>query len=126
MGTKPENLTRHGWEVIAGEVISRTPTSYQEFIQQSRGEFSVPKHGYVATHGGWFSDRSVCYLASGRPVLVQDTGLDWLLTGRGLLTFQTLNQALRGVENINRDYPAHQRAARALAQEYFAAERVLP
>src|SRR5437867_1881166 len=62
MGAKPELLTGRGWEVALGEVVSRTPASYREFIGQSRAEFSVPKNGYVQMRGGWFSDRSVCYL----------------------------------------------------------------
>ena len=79
MGIKPELLRSHGWETVPGEIISKTPGSYRDFIQRSRAEFSVPKNGYVAMRGGWFSDRSVCYLASGRPVVIEDTGLaDWL------------------------------------------------
>ncbi|HEY5346267.1 MAG TPA: glycosyltransferase family 1 protein [Verrucomicrobiae bacterium] len=127
MGTKPEELTRHGWEVAPGEIISKTPASYREFIQQSRGEFGVPKHGYVETHSGWFSDRSVCYLASGRPVMIEDTGLaDWLPIGEGLLTFHDLESARAAVEKINSDYERHRRAARALAEKHFATSRVLP
>jgi hypothetical protein len=127
MGLKPEILTTHGWDVVPGEVISRTPASYREFIQQSRGEFSVPKHGYVAMRGGWFSDRSVCYLASGRPVLIEDTGLrDWLPVGEGVVTFADLAEAAAGVERINRDYEQHRRAARQLAEDVFSTERVLP
>ena len=126
LGLKPEELTRRGW-TVAGEQISKTPFSYREFIQSSRAEFSVPKHGYVATKGGWFSDRSVCYLASGRPVLIEDTGLgDWLPTGEGLLTCHDLPSALAGVARINADYELHRRAARELAEKFFAAERVLP
>jgi hypothetical protein len=127
MGTKPENLTRHGWEVARGEVVSRTPAAYREFIQQSRAEFAVPKHGYVAMRGGWFSDRSVCYLASGRPVAVEDAGLgDWLPVGEGLLTFQDLESARAAIAAINADYEGHRRAARALAENCFATDRVLP
>jgi hypothetical protein len=127
LGTKPENLTSHGWEVAAGEVVSKTVSSYREFIQGSRAEFSVPKNGYVAMRGGWFSDRSVCYLASGRPVLIADTGLgDCLPVGDGLVTFTDLPAALAGVEKINADYQHHRQAARKLAETYFAAERVLP
>lgn len=126
LGTKPENLTRHGWEVAPGEIISKTPASYRQFIQQSRGEFSVPKHGYVEMRGGWFSDRSVCYLASGRPVLIEDTGLgDWLPAGEGLVTFHDLATATAGLEKINADYERHRRAARRLAEDHFAAEKVL-
>lgn len=127
MGIKPEELTQHGWEVALGEVISRTPESYREFIQQSRAELSVPKNGYVAMRGGWFSDRSVCYLASGRPVLIADTGVsDWLPTGEGLLTFNDPESALRGVAAINADYERHRQAARRLAEEHFATDKVLP
>lgn len=127
MGIKPEELQRHGWEVALGEVVSRTPESYREFIQNSRAEFSVPKQGYVAQRGGWFSDRSVCYLASGRPVVMADTGLaDWLPVGEGLLTFNDPEGALRCVETVNADYARHRRAARRLAEEHFAADKVLP
>ncbi|HEU0009960.1 MAG TPA: glycosyltransferase family 1 protein [Verrucomicrobiae bacterium] len=127
MGAKPELLTGHGWEVALGEVVSRTPETYRQFIAQSRAEFSVPKNGYVMMRGGWFSDRSVCYLASGRPVLIEDTGLhDWLPVGEGLLTFQNPDEALAGVDAINANYERHRRAARRIAEEQFATEKVLP
>jgi len=126
MGTKPETLTQHGWEVEPGEIISKTPQSYRRFIQTSRAEFSVPKNGYVQMRGGWFSDRSVCYLASGRPVLIEDTGLpDWLSVGEGLLTFHHPAEAAAGIDRINRDYEHHRRAARQLAEQYFDATKVL-
>lgn len=127
MGIKPDLLTRHGWEVAPGEAVSRTPETYRRFIQNSRAEFSVPKNGYVAMRGGWFSDRSVCYLASGRPVVIEDTGLaDWLPVGEGLLTFNNPESALRGVAAINADYERHRQAARRLAEEHFATDKVLP
>jgi hypothetical protein len=127
MGMKPEVLEDHGWEVVAGEVFSRTPGLYWRFIQTSRAEFSVPKHGYVAMRGGWFSDRSVCYLASGRPVLIEDTGLqDWLPCGEGLLTFSDLESALAGIDRINSDYERHRQAARTLAETTFNSAVVLP
>jgi len=127
MGVEPEVLTPYGWEVVPSWVISRTPRLYRDFIQDSRAEFGVPKHGYAATRSGWFSDRSVCYLASGRPVLVGDTGIgECLTTGRGLLTFSDPAQALAGIDEINSDYSGHRRAARALAEESFAADKVLP
>jgi hypothetical protein len=126
-GSSPENFTEYGWEVVPGWVASKTTDLYQNFIQESRAEFSVAKHGYVAMYGGWFSDRSVCYLASGRPVLVEDTGLiDWLPIGEGVLTFSNLQEAVSGIESINTDYDQHRRAARQIAEEYFATERVLP
>jgi hypothetical protein len=101
MGIEPSLLERHGWEVAPGELISRTPASYRTFIRDSRAEFSVPKNGYVKMRGGWFSDRSVCYLASGRPVLIEDTGLsDWLPVGEGVVTFGNLNEAAAGVNRF--------------------------
>jgi hypothetical protein len=127
MGIKPEELTNYGWEVAAGEIISRTPACYRDFIRESRGEFSVPKNGYVAMRGGWFSDRSVCYLASGRPVMIEDTGLkDWLPLGRGLLTFNDPDSALDCVNQVNAEYDRHAQAARSIAEEHFATDKVLP
>ena len=82
----------------------------------SRGEFSVAKNVYVATRSGWFSCRSVCYLAAGRPVVVQDTGFSELIpTGLGLLAFSTPEEAVSGIATVEADYPAHQAAARELA-----------
>jgi hypothetical protein len=127
MGIKPEELNRHGWEVAMGEIVSRTPQLYREFIQQSRGEFSVPKNGYVAMRGGWFSDRSVCYLASGRPVVMEDTGLfDWLPVGEGVLTFNNPDGALQCIEAVNANYEKHRHAARHLAAEHFTTDKVMP
>ena len=127
MGIEPALLRSRGWEVAPGEIISRTPASYREFIRNSRAEFSVPKNGYVKMRGGWFSDRSVCYLASGRPVLIEDTGLsDWLPVGGGVVTFHDLPEAVAGVDQLNADYEGHRRAARQLAEDMFATDRVLP
>ncbi len=93
-GAPPEVLTQHGWEVVPGWEASRSVSSYRTFIQDSRAEFSVAKHGYVLTRSGWFSDRSICYLASGRPILVQDTGVsDWLGTQEGVVTFRDLSRS---------------------------------
>jgi len=126
MGIEPKRLESHGWEVVPGEVISKTAFSYRDFIRGSRAEFSVPKNGYVKTRGGWFSDRSVCYLASGRPVLIADTGLgDWLPVGNGIVTFRDVTEAAAGVERINAEYAGQRRAARQLAEELFATDRVL-
>jgi hypothetical protein len=126
-GAPPEDLQRRGWEVVPGWGVSRTPWSYRTFIQESRAEFGVAKHGYVRMRGGWFSDRSVCYLASGRPVLVEDTGLgDWLGAGEGVVAFHDLEGAVEGIDRINADYEHQRRAARRLAEEFFDATRVLP
>jgi hypothetical protein len=125
-GGRPQELVNYGWNVTAGWIASRTPRTYQDFIRSSRAEFGVAKHGYVQSRGGWFGDRSICYLASGKPVLVQDTGqADWLPTGEGLLTFRDRSEALNGIDKINADYDRHCRGARALAEEYFASDAVL-
>ena len=121
-----EPLSRFGWETVVGWKETLTPKDYQRFIQDSRAEFSVAKHGYVSSRSGWFSDRSVCYLASGRPVLVQDTGLsDCLPVGSGILTFEDTASALRAIDELNRDYESHRSAARAIAEEHFDATAVL-
>lgn len=125
-GGSAERLSRHGWDVVPGWRTTRSTGLYRDYVQQSRAEFGVAKHGYVASRGGWFSDRSVCYLASGKPVLIQDTGLrDWLPIGQGVSVFRDLQEARRGVERINEDYAAHCRAARTLAKDYFSTDRVL-
>ena len=127
MGIEPELLKNRGWEVAPGEIISKTPASYRDFIRNSRAEFSVPKNGYVKMRGGWFSDRSVCYLASGRPVLIEDTGLtEWLAVGEGVVPFTNPGEAVAGIERINADYERHRLAARRLAEDVFATDKVLP
>jgi len=125
-GGSPELLTNHGWKVDDARTVTRTPKDYQQYIQSSRAEFSIAKEGYVVSRGGWFSDRSACYLASGRPVVVQDTGFSqWLTTGAGVIAFETLEEALAGIEEINSRYDFHCKAAREIASEYFDARRVL-
>jgi hypothetical protein len=95
-------------------------------VQQSRGEFSVAKAGYVKSRSGWFSDRTACYLASGRPALIQNTDIGSALpVGKGLLTFRTMEEAAAGFDAINADYEAHCVAARKLAEEKLAAPIVL-
>ncbi|MDQ3706230.1 MAG: glycosyltransferase [Chloroflexota bacterium] len=126
LGADLESLAEHGWDAVSGEVESLTPQRYQRFIQSSRAEFGVAKHLYVEMRTRWFSDRSVCYLASGRPVLVQSTGIEDLLpTGEGIVTFRSLEEAAAGVDRINSDYERHRRAARQIAETCFAAEHVL-
>ncbi len=115
-----------GWHVTDAAEISGDPKTYREYIQNSRGEFSVAKNVYVATQCGWFSCRSVCYLAAGLPVVVQDTGFtEFLPSGEGLIAFATIEDAARGIETVERDYARHQRAARELARTYFASDVVL-
>ena len=122
-----ELLLKRGWELVNPHRVTRTPSSYQNYIKQSRAEFSCPKPIHKELKTGWFSDRSACYLASGRPVLAEDTGFSqYLPTGRGLVCFNNLEEAVAGVAEIDRDYPQHMRAARELAQEYLNSEKRLP
>lgn len=119
-------LRSKGWAVRDPLQVTRDPWTYQRYIQQSKAEFSVAKHGYVISHSGWFSERSAAYLASGRPVLTQETGFsDWLQVGAGVIPFSTPEEALAGIEEINSRYEFHCRAARAIAEEYFDARKVL-
>ena len=122
-----ELLRQNGWGTVDAMKVSRTPADYRDFIHRSRAEFGVAKHTYVTNNTGWFSDRTECYLASGRPALVQDTG--WsahLPAGDGLLAFSTIDEAVAGIERINGDYDRHARRAREIAREHFDAARVLP
>src|SRR5207249_11203195 len=123
----PQTLLReHGWGPVDAMSVSRTPWDYRDFIQRSKAEFGVAKHTYVTTQSGWFSDRTECYLAAGRPALVQDTG--WtahLPSGEGLLAFSTQDDAVAGIEEINARYEGHARRAREIAREYFEAGAVL-
>jgi hypothetical protein len=119
-------LTRAGWRVVdAGKVCSDLD-SYRGYIQTSKGELGVAKHGYVIGKPGWFSCRSACYLAAGRPVIAQDTGFGAALpVGDGLLSFETLDDAAAAVAELEHNYEAHARAARELAEEYFDSYAVL-
>jgi len=118
-----EAMGRRGWRVRPS--IS-DPDEYRDYIRRSAGEFTVSKEVFVRSRSGWFSDRSVCYLASGRPVITQDTGFGTTVpTGEGLFAFGDEEEALAAIEEIARDYERHAAAAREIAREYFAAERVL-
>jgi hypothetical protein len=121
-----EALHRCGWELVDPLLEAGTPSRYRDFVQRSRAEISIAKSGYVISRCGWFSDRSACYLASGRPVVAQDTGLgNALPTGRGLLLFRELDEAVAAIEEVERDYRAHATAARKLAIDHFDARSVL-
>lgn len=122
-----QRLRSAGWSLREGGEVSTDTATYWAYITGSRGEFSVAKHAYVKTRSGWFSDRSVCYLAAGRPVILQDTGFsEWLLTGRGVLAFSCLEEAANCIEKVNAEYPAHCRAARETAEQMFSYKVVLP
>jgi hypothetical protein len=119
-------LEENGWLLADPAAVARDPLAYQEFIHASKGEFLVARGIYVHSRSGWFSERSMCYLASGKPVLAQDTGLRELYpVGEGLVLFSTLDEAAAGVEGIAADYERHSRAARALAEEHFGSDGVL-
>jgi hypothetical protein len=106
--------------------ISRSIDRYRDYIQHSRGEFTVARDQYVRPCTGWFSDRSACYLAAGRPVITQETGFSkFLPTGKGLFAFRTMDDILAAVDAIESDYSGNCRAAREIAAEYFAAEKVV-
>jgi hypothetical protein len=122
-----EALARNGWRLLDPARVAPTPAAYRQFIRGSRAEFGIAKSGYGASRCGWFSDRSVCYLASGRPVVAQDTGFgSFLPTGEGLFSFDSSEEALCGIDAIRSDYRKHAGAARAIAGDHFDSDKVLP
>ena len=119
-------LENHGWSVEDAYEASRTLASYREYVWRSRGEFTVAKDMNVRLRSGWFSERSACYLAAGKPVITQETGFSkFLPTGLGLFAFRSLADIPPAVEAINRDYQKHSHAAKDIAAEYFDAEKGL-
>ncbi len=121
-----EALRVNGWRLLDPDVAAGTPARYRDFVAGSWAELGIAKSGYVAGASGWFSDRSVCYLASGRPVVAQDTGFSpFVPTGEGLLAFATGEEALEAIADVRGGYERHRRGARALAEEVFDSDRVL-
>lgn len=121
-----EALAAHGWRLLDPSRVADTPDSYRRFIRGSKAELGIAKGGYVASRCAWFSDRSVCYLASGRPVVAQETGFSrHLPTGEGLFAFETGDQAIEAIEALDRDYDLHARAARSIAEDHFDSDKVL-
>jgi hypothetical protein len=119
-------LAENGWQLLDPARVAGTPGAYRTFIQGSKAEFGIAKSGYVASRCGWFSDRSLCYLASGRPVFAQETGFSrFLPTGEGLFAFETVDDVLSVLEALNTDYARHARAARAIAEAFFDSDKVL-
>jgi hypothetical protein len=119
-------LRHHGWRLVDPKVAAPDPAAFLRYVQGSGAEFSVAQGVYVETRSGWFSDRTVRYLASGKPALVQDTGFGRNNpVGEGLVAFSTPEEAIAGAGRIARDYEEHCRAARALAEEYFDSDKVL-
>jgi predicted acyl esterase len=121
-----QQFRQHGWSITDAESVTPDCPSFQRFIQDSAGELTVAKQIYSAIPSGWFSDRSACYLASGRPVVTQSTGFEnWLPTGEGLFAFATCDEAADALDRIAGDYEPHSRAARHLAETYFDSGKVL-
>ncbi|HEY5913331.1 MAG TPA: hypothetical protein VJA21_22290 [Verrucomicrobiae bacterium] len=119
-------LQQHRWRIADPVHISSDLERYRTYILTSRGEFTVAKDQNIRLRSGWFSDRSGCYLAAGRPVINQDTGFgSYLPTGKGLFSFRTMDDILAAVDQIEGDYGGNCRAAREIATEYFAAEKVV-
>ena len=119
-------LNSKGWRVVDPERVCLDFDGYRGYIESSMAEWGVAKNGYVRGQPGWFSDRSACYLAAGRPVVVQDTGFSAVLpTGEGLLPFTTMEGAVEAISTVEADYARHAKAARAIAVEYFDSDKVL-
>ena len=117
---------RNGWRLCCPLQISVDYWLYRDYVQRSKGEFTVAKDQYVRLNTGWFSDRSACYLAAGRPVITQQTGFTQNYGGKaGLLSFRSVGEIADAVKEINRDYAKHSRAAYELACEFFEAEKVV-
>jgi hypothetical protein len=128
LGGRPpkEEIAARGWRITDPLVVTRTPWTYRDYIGQSRGEFSVAVNLYVKTRSGCFYDRTAAYLASGKPAVVQDTGFsEELPCGEGLFAFSNLDEAVAGIEAVNRDYERHCRAARDIAARYLDARKVI-
>lgn len=119
-------LLRNGWRLRDSREFTTDPWTYRDYVRASRGEFTVARDLNVRLRSGWFSERSACYLAAGRPVVTQDTGFsDVLPTGEGLFAFTTMDEILAAFDALRTDYRKHGRAAHAIAEEYFRAETVL-
>jgi hypothetical protein len=120
-----ERLESLGWKIIEPDDHLPDYASYHDFLSHSKAEWSIAKNGYVKSLSGWFSCRSACYLAAGKPVVVQDTGWsEHLPSGEGALAFRTMEEAVAGIEEVARNYERHSQAARAYAEKYFDAAQV--
>lgn len=120
-------LRENGWTVLDPAAHAGTPASYRSYVRSSTAEIAVAKSGYVGSSSGWFSDRSACYLAAGRPVVAQETGFSRTVpTGEGLLAFTDVGEAADAVRRVVADYDKHRLAARRVAEECFDSDRVLP
>lgn len=121
-----ELFARNGWRLISPHDMSVRWDEYRSYIQRSKGEFTVAKDQYVRLQTGWFSDRTACYLAAGRPAITQQTGFTRFYGGRyGLLAFESMDEIVEAAKDIEADYARHSRAALEIAKEHFEAEKVL-
>ena len=121
-----ELLAANGWQLADPALAASDPWAYRDYVRDSKAELMIAKGMYVTSRSGWVSDRSICYLASGRPVAAQETGFSELYpAGAGLLAFEDLDGAVTAVETIAGDYEHHARAARRLAEEHFDSDKVL-
>lgn len=119
-------LEANGWNLVDARSLTEDPLPYRDYIKSSRAEFTVARDLNVRLHSGWFSERSACYLAAGRPVICQDTGFGTVLpVGEGLLPFTNSEEAVAAIQAVESRYDHHSRAARAIAEEFFRAETVL-
>lgn len=125
-GADRARLATEGWRLVSPRVVAAGPDAYRDYVRRSGAEFQVAKNMYVAAHTGWFSDRTACYLASGRPAVVQDTGLEGVIeTGEGLLVYSDLGEAAAATAEVAGNHARHARAARELAEARLDSDRVL-
>jgi hypothetical protein len=121
-----ELFIRNGWRLCSPEAMNLEPDDYRAYIQSSKGEFTASKETYVKFNTGWFSDRTACYLAAGRPVITQETGFTRIYGAEaGLFGFNTMDEIVDAAAKIRADYAAQSKAATAVAKEYFEATTVL-
>jgi hypothetical protein len=119
-------LEKFGWSVVDPHTTCFDLFSYREYVENSRAEWSIAKGGYVVTKSGWFSCRSACYLAAGKPVIVQDTGFEGIIpTGKGVHSFNTMEDVLDALDRVETNYTHESSIAREIAEEYFSADKVL-
>lgn len=124
--TPRELLLHKGWRLVDPDQACPHFDSYRSYIQGSKAEWSVAKHGYVEGQAGWFSGRSACYLAAGKPVIVQDTGFESILpVGEGILSFKDVDQAVSAIQEVERNYSKHSTVAREIAEQHFDSNKVL-
>ncbi len=121
-----DKLKNAGWQLTDPLAVTLNSETFQRYLRESKGEFSVAKQGYVISNSGWFSERSAGYLASGKPVLLQETGFsDHIETGRGLFSFQSIEEVIESMAKINLDYSKHCADAREIAETFFNSDKVL-